>query len=164
VEKKPTHAGLVAKTAQWCINRGYYPVCTDYLWAGYTKISYDVIAFRFAHSFYGGGAKYYQIRVYNFEIKVSRRDYFADKNKVGVEPTELCKPYKIYVAPKHLIAKSELYKGCGLLEYQNGRFYQTEFYDCFQETFELNANFDFLFRAAKISNQRMINNGEKKEG
>lgn len=144
---KISHYQLVKKTAEWSEKRNYYPVVTEFDSFGGGVV--DVMAFWSGWS--GRYLRSYKVVPIAFEIKVSRQDYFRDKQK---DSFRRGRQYKVYVTPKGLINISELYYGCGLIEYSKGRFYKKKFDVTLEEGAPLSKEILELFSACRTAYRR----------
>lgn len=96
------HEELCALGARWCKRNGFSIIATNIQSTG-SQEKPDVIAFRSDCSLL-------------IEAKVSRGDFFADRNKTSRNASEGLGLYRFYIAPHGMISPDELPVGWGLLE------------------------------------------------
>lgn len=103
-----THAELVKRAATWLRNHGAVVVATEVV-AWHCPESPDVVGWTYAG------------QSMLVEVKVSRSDFLADRNKAHRRLSTMgVGNFRYYAAPRGIIEKHELPAGWGLIECSGG--------------------------------------------
>lgn len=112
MKKKITHRFLCIKGADYLRTNGIHP---------YHKCKYSVCELELigeCPDAFGWGSNTTQM----LEIKVTRRDFLKDKDKLWRQKPEIgLGRYRSYLCPENLIKESDLPKNWGLLYWVNGK-------------------------------------------